>query len=60
MRSLKSIRFLFFSLSCISTLGVAAAQSEASVLKAGAAVERGIGRGQVHSLGVQLEQNEVL
>jgi hypothetical protein len=60
MRSLKSTRFLFFILISISTFGAAAAQSEASVLKPGASVERGIARGQTHSFGVKLEHNEVL
>ncbi|HEX8923011.1 MAG TPA: hypothetical protein VF766_16165 [Pyrinomonadaceae bacterium] len=60
MRSLKSIRFLFFILISTSTFGAATAQSEASVLKPGASVERGIARGQTHSFGVKLEQNELL
>src|ERR1043165_5659888 len=60
MRSLKSIRCLFFILISLSTFGVAAAQSEASVLKPGASVERGITRGETHSFSVKLEQNEAL
>lgn len=60
MRFLKSVRFLFLTLVSISTVAARAAQFEAASLQPGSAVERTITRGEIHTFGIKLEQNELL